>query len=73
MNDLGTGELFIIIAIFCILWGGVCAWLAGEKGRSAGSWFVLGCLTGVFALLLLAVSPSIPRARYDEMTGERLR
>jgi len=38
--------------------GGVCAYIASEKGRSAGLWFLSGCAVGIFALIAVIAVPS---------------
>ena len=47
------------LLIWGVIWGSVCAWLAGEKGRGQGSWFVLGFFFALIALIVLAVAPSL--------------
>lgn len=36
--------------------------VASSKGRSGFGWFILGCLFGVFALVLVALMPAIKTA-----------
>lgn len=43
---------------FLLIWigfGVVTALAAAARGRSAGAWLVIGCLTGVFGLLAVLV------------------
>ena len=45
-----------------MLWlvcGVVTGIIASSKGRSAFGWFFLGCLIGVFALVLVIALPSV--------------
>lgn len=46
--------LIIALWIFCAF---VSAWLAEQKGYSRASWFLLGALFGVFALLAIGFAP----------------
>ncbi len=58
-SSRGQPMEFLILTVFwgCI-WGALCAWLAGEKGRDGTTWFVLGFLFSLVALLVLGFSPS---------------
>jgi len=47
--------VIIVWAFFAIC----CAIYAPTKGRSGVGWFLLGCIFGVFALILLAVLPRV--------------
>jgi len=44
-----------------IVAGGFCSYLAKERNRSAGGWFVLGFLFSIFALIAIAASPRSER------------
>jgi len=46
-----------IIVLIWVIMGAVCAYIAGEKGRSAGAWFFLGACFGIFALIAIACVP----------------
>lgn len=52
-----------------------CGLVAGAKGRSSLGWFILGMLFSIFALIVIAVIPSVmrePRGHRDgaiNMTG----
>lgn len=52
-------ELLVPVIIWGSIWGGLCAWLAGQKGRSGTSWFVLGFFFALIALIVLGFSPSV--------------
>jgi len=43
-----------VLWIFCAF---ACGWLAGQKGHSVPSWFLLGCLFGPLAVLVVGLSP----------------
>jgi hypothetical protein len=48
--------------IFLILWlicGVVTGMIASGKGRSGLGWFLIGCILGIFGLILVAVLPSL--------------
>lgn len=40
---------------------GLCAWLASQKRRDGSSWFMLGLLFSVLALIAIAGAPNGPR------------
>lgn len=51
------------LAIAAVVWavcGIVAAFLAPTKGRSAGQWFVIGLILGLFGLAMLALAPALP-------------
>ncbi len=48
--------------------GGLCAYVADEKGRSVWSWFFLGFFCGIFALIAIAGTPS-REASYRDMVA----
>ena len=48
-------EIFVGLIVIWVLFGVACAVIATNKGRSGGSWFVLGFLLGPFALILALV------------------
>jgi hypothetical protein len=50
--------LVVSYLIWGVVWGAVCAWLAGEKGRDQLGWFVSGFFLAPVALIALAASPS---------------
>lgn len=48
-----------LVLIQAFIMGAFCAFVAGEKNRSQASWFLLGFLTSVAALLALIALPAI--------------
>lgn len=42
-----------MIIIAWLIFGVVCAWIANGRDRSGFGWFVLGCLFGPLALIIL--------------------
>ena len=59
--------LLLMFLAYGVIIGAFCAYLAGEKGRSGGSWFFLGLVFGILALLVLIGLPSEQRSS----TGNR--
>jgi hypothetical protein len=56
----GEATVFLVmILVWSFVWGVIGAWLAGEKGRNEGTWFLLGFLFSWLALVILAVAPSL--------------
>ena len=47
------------LVTFWVLSAIVTAIVASSKGRSTFGWFVLGCLISIFALILVALLPSL--------------
>jgi len=45
---------YMVVGLVC---GGFTAWLALNKDRSVGAWFVLGFLFNIFALIAIAAAP----------------
>ena len=54
--------LLILFLVYALVFGFFCAYLAGEKDRSGGSWFFLGLVFGILALLVLIGLPSEQRS-----------
>lgn len=63
--------------LFKAVFGGICAAIAGGRGRSAVGWFFIGLLFDCFALILLLVLPDLRRqeetVRRTELENRRLR
>ncbi len=55
-------EFLLPYLVYGAILGVLCAYLAGEKGRSGGSWFFLGLIFGILALLVLIGLPSEDRS-----------
>ena len=47
------------ILIIWLLCGVACALIAGAKNRNALGWLFLGCIFGIFALIVVAVMPKL--------------
>jgi hypothetical protein len=46
---------FFFIWLVCAIVAGV---IASSRGRSGFGWFLLGCIIGIFAVILVAILPS---------------
>jgi len=53
---------FIVVWIICAI---VCAVIAPSKNRSAGGWFFIGLLIGVFGIVLVVVLPAIEKEKTE--------
>jgi len=49
-----------IIALW-IICGISSAFIASEKNRDVGAWFLIGIVLGVFGLIMIAAVPSLPK------------
>lgn len=68
---LGVGGLsltlvWMLFAVFNLLWAILSAVLATRRGRNACNWFFLTCFYGIFGLLFLACSKTINQGEYRE-------
>jgi len=62
MAEAGTflwAAIAVAYVVAAVVVGGLCSYVADEKGRSAWSWFFLGFLCGIFALIAIAGTPSV--------------
>ena len=53
--------LFVAAAFWGIVFGGICYFVAEEKGRDGLLWMGLGALGGFVALIALAAVPAVPK------------
>ncbi len=53
MSDI----LIAVIIVYSMVIGGLCAWLAGEKGYRTVGWVALGFFLNIFALITIAGAP----------------
>jgi hypothetical protein len=59
---------WVIIIAQGIICGSFCSFVAQEKNRSIGAWFVNGFLFSLFALIAIAgVSPLSPQTDEDKL------
>lgn len=47
------------LVIFWIICGVITGIIASAKGRSGFGWFLLGCILGIFGVILIACLPSL--------------
>lgn len=57
---MGESTTFVILTVLAIGCGGFSAYIAGEKGYSAGAWFFAGLLFNIIALIAAAGLPMKP-------------
>jgi hypothetical protein len=50
--------LGLIFWLFCFIGAG---YVASQKNRSVGVWLLLGFFFGIFALILVALLPALPK------------
>jgi hypothetical protein len=58
--------LFLYLALWLGAFGMPAYWLAYERGRPAGTWFIVGLFLGPIALLMLGFAPARGAGRFDE-------
>lgn len=68
---LGIGGIsltlvWLLFAVFNLLWAILSAVLATRRGRNAWNWFFLTCFWGIFGLLFLVCSRTINQGEYKE-------
>lgn len=54
--------LFFLLIANAIVIGGFCAYIAGEKNRSGGNWFIFGALFSFLALFALIAIPKLEKS-----------
>ena len=55
-----SDTLIVALIVYALSCGGFCGFLAEEKRRDGASWFVLGMIFGIIALLTLVGAPIKP-------------
>jgi RNA polymerase subunit RPABC4/transcription elongation factor Spt4 len=53
-----SDALIIFLILYAAVMATVCAFVAKQKCRNAGDWFVVGALLGIIALIALAALPA---------------
>ena len=59
---MDASDFLLLYLVYGVTLGSFCAYLAGQKGRGAGSWFFLGLIFGILALLVLIGLPGEQRS-----------
>ena len=49
-------ELMLLVWIAA---AALCGWMASNKGRNVGLWVIIGLLTGVIGVVIVAVLPKV--------------
>ena len=62
----GILALWLLFAVFNLLWAILSAVLATRRGRNAWNWFFLSCFYGILGFLLLVCSRTINQGEYKE-------
>jgi len=57
-----AGILITVLAVELVL-AFFCSYIAGQKNRDRGGWFVLGFLFGILALIAIAGVPALPERK----------
>lgn len=55
----------IAVLLFCVSLGFFSGYVAKNKNRSFGNWFILGCLFNVIALIAIVGLPPIQSVSYS--------
>jgi len=62
---------FIVLIVVCLIAGYFCSMVANEKGYRESSWFVLGFLFSLPALIAVAGLPDRKLRKYIRLIGEK--
>jgi hypothetical protein len=62
---------FAVFVIAWLLFAIASAFIAHTKGRDAGSWFLLGLLLGIIAVVIIAVSDTKTALDKQNPSGKR--
>lgn len=66
LGGLSVTLIWMLFALFNLLWAILSAVLATRRGRNAWNWFFLSCFFGVLSFLLLVCSRTINQGEYRE-------
>lgn len=66
LGGLSLTLVWLLFALFNLLWAILSAVLATRRGRNAWNWFFLTCFYGIFGLLFLACSRTINQGECKE-------
>lgn len=56
---MDSAVVFIIFVLQACIFGGFCSYIAGQKGRGRGNWFILGFCFSFLAVLALIAIPRL--------------
>lgn len=66
LGGISLTLVWLLFAVFNLLWAILSAVLATRRGRNAWNWFFLTCFYGIFGLLFLACSRTINQGEYRD-------
>lgn len=66
LGGTGIALVWLLFALFNLLWAFLSALLATRRGRNPWNWFFLTCFYGIFGLLFLVCSKTINQGEYRE-------
>jgi MFS family permease len=58
----------VVYVLAAVVVGALCGYVADVKGRSGWSWFFLGVLCGIFALIAIAGTRALTAEPYKQTT-----
>lgn len=64
-----VGALVLILFLISAI---ACAWFATSRNRNQAGWFLLGCLTGPIAILLLLLLPPLAASKQRPAVGRAI-
>lgn len=59
-------EYLIVVIVYGVIWGYVCAKVVENKGYEVGNWHIWGFVFGIFAFLVAATKPDISSKKYSD-------
>jgi hypothetical protein len=64
-GEMGAYTLGLLIgyAVYGVIFGAICRWLAIQKNRSASNWFIVGFFFGFIGLLMIGFSPALSESQ----------
>ena len=66
LGGLSLTLVWLLFAVFNLLWAILSAVLATRRGRNAWNWFFLSCFYGILGFLFLVCSRTINQGEYKE-------
>ena len=62
LGSTGSGLPILLFILYMVGGGMLTAWLAGQKGRDKGEWFLLGAIFNILALVAVGLAPPVKPA-----------